>query len=138
MRMLCALIIVLLFTSPVLSSELEKLHSLQNDEVPQVRLISPISENVDVTGKDTLEFKWSPHEGVSGYREYYDFRLYKGYNMVETALVIKIRLSGDAYQFNVNADKFEKGRAYTWSVIQGYSGLKKSKEAFATFKIVNN
>ena len=54
--------------------------------VPEVSLVSPVTDTVDLTGKDNLDFEWSPHEGDRTKREYYDFRLYKGYQMLESTL----------------------------------------------------
>ena len=53
------------------------------DYAPEPRLLSPIAETVDLTEKSVLEFKWSPHEGSRFERKYYDFRLYRGFSMVQ-------------------------------------------------------
>lgn len=106
------------------------------DFIPQPRLTWPIKEEINLTGKDSLEFKWSPHEGRASGREYFDFRLYKGYNMLESTLVLKERVSPYSYSFSVKSDFFEDGQIYTWSLRQVYSGVGKSDRSFSSFKVI--
>jgi hypothetical protein len=136
MKKAALIMAVLLLAGPVFARGLMDRKELQSDYVPPPVLLSPSTEDVDLTGKDILEFKWSPHEGIRGIREYYDFRLYKGYNTVESTLILKERLSGDTYQYNLAADKFEEGQTYTWTLRQVYSRLLKSDPSHASFKII--
>ena len=107
-----------------------------NDFTPEPVLISPTGEEVDLTGKPELEFKWSPHEARRGFREYYDFRLYKGYEMLERSLLIKRRIDPNTYRTSVNADTFKDGEVYTWSLRQRYDGLQKSRRSTASFRVI--
>ena len=105
------------------------------DAVPQPRLLSPVKETVDMTGKEELEFKWSPHEKGGGFREYYDFRLYKGYNMYENTLILKKQVAPDQYSIRLPASVFEEGAVYTWSLRQVYDTAK-SLKSFQSFKVI--
>lgn len=104
--------------------------------VPQPRLISPTEDTVVFTGKATLEFKWSPFEGNRTERLYYDFRLYKGYNMLESTLILKKRLEPNIYEISLKSDIFDDGEVYTWSLRQVYSGTQKSEKNTASFKVI--
>jgi len=139
MNRIVLIIAVLLLSGPAFArgviDNMDK-GEISSDFVPSPVLLSPATDEVDLTGKDTLEFKWSPQEGIRGIREYYDFRLYKGYNTVESALILKERLPGDTYQYNLTSDKFEEGQTYTWTLRQVYSGLLKSDPSQVSFKIM--
>jgi len=138
MKKITLIMAILLLAGPVFARGMMDKEEIQSDYVPPPVLLSPAAEQVDLAGKDTLEFKWSPHEGIRGIREYYDFRLYKGYNTVESALILKERLPGDTYQYNLASDKFEEGQTYTWTLRQVYSGLLKSDPGQVSFKIIIN
>jgi hypothetical protein len=107
---------------------------LERESVPEVRLISPVTDEIDLTGKTTLEFKWSPHEGDATQREYYDFRLYKGYDMLESTLILKKKLYNNESGMVLPAEMFETGQVYTWSMKQAYSGIQKSHRSYSSFK----
>ena len=105
--------------------------------VPQPKLISPVGENVDLRGKSSLEFIWSPHESRSvGGRRYFDFRIYKGYQMLESTLVFKEKVPGSRYKADVNSNIFENGQIYTWSLRQGYKTMGKSRRSSNSFMVV--
>ncbi|NQS89669.1 hypothetical protein HQ584_07775 [Patescibacteria group bacterium] len=130
-------IILLLFTYSNCFAQLGLGGSIgRRDHVPQPRLIEPITDKVDLTGKDMLEFKWSPHEAKGMPGKYYDLRLYKGYEMVEGTLIFKKRLSGREYKVEVESDVFENGQVYTWSLRLGYRGGDKSVRSTQSFKII--
>lgn len=105
------------------------------ERIPAPYLLSPIGGEVDLSDKDTLEFKWSPHEGASGFREYYDFRLYKGYSTVESTRILKQEVPSDNYQINLQSSLFEDGQIYTWTLRQVYSAGRKSDPSHASFRI---
>lgn len=104
--------------------------------VPPPVLLQPRSEQVDLAGKEFLEFKWSPHEGASGFRDYYDFRIYNGYKTVEETLFFKEKLAPDTYQYNIKAEKFRDGAVYTWTMRQVYTDGRKSPLAHQSFKVI--
>ena len=106
------------------------------DYVPPPRLMAPTTEEVDLTGKTELEFKWSPHEGQRDIRKYYDFRLYKGYNILEDSLIFKEQVDPSIYQISIKSDMFEAGQVYTWSLRQIYEPSHKSDRSMASFKVI--
>lgn len=108
------------------------------DFIPPPVLLQPKSENVDLTDKEFLEFKWSPHEGASGFRDYYDFRIYNGYKTVEETLLFKEKLAPDTYQYNIKADRFQDGAVYTWTMRQLYTDGRKSAESHNSFKVIKH
>ena len=104
--------------------------------VPRPRLLSPVAETVVMTGKDALEFRWNPHESMPPGRKYYDFRLYRGYRMVESTLIFKERIPGDHYSITLASDRFTRGQTYTWSLRMVYPSIGKSSRSTQTFKCV--
>lgn len=108
----------------------------ESDLVPVPRILQPYLDSYDITGKKALEFQWSPHEGNQTQRDYYDLRLYKGYNVVESTRIYKIRLGPRQWSFALNADIFEDGQVYTCTLRQVYIGSLKSRRAYQSFKII--
>jgi hypothetical protein len=110
----------------------------RGDRVPQPTLLAPTTETIDLTGKVELEFKWSPHESARGFRLYYDFRLYKGYDMTEGNLMVKEKVSSDTYRVAFPADLFQNNGIYTWSLKQVYDGGRKSLRSYQSFTVIKN
>jgi len=108
----------------------------KRDYVPTPRLISPKSEIVNLSDKDELLFKWSPHEARRFGKKYYDFRLYKGYNMVEANLILKEQAPGNERSFFVKSEVFNDREIYTWSLRLVYPGKGKSSRSFHSFKVL--
>ena len=105
--------------------------------IPEPRLLSPRGEKVKLKGKTTLGFIWSPHASRSlGGRRYFDFRIYKGYQMLESTLIFKETVPGSRYKLEVNSDIFENGQIYTWSLRQGYKTMGKSRRSVYPFMVV--
>lgn len=109
-----------------------------SDYAPEVRLISPVGETIDITGSEGILFRWSWMEGNRLERQYYDFRIYKGYDMLEGTLIFKTRVPPDTDRIMVRSGVFKDPGAYTWSVRQRYYGLAKSRRSYASFRIVKN
>jgi hypothetical protein len=106
-----------------------------SNNVPRPRLIAPVSDKIDLSGAGELVFKWSPHEGNIAQRRYYDFRLYKGYQMIESNLIFQDKAPANKHQIAVSADTFETNQVYTWSLRQNYrSG--KSGRSTSSFTII--
>jgi len=105
-----------------------------SNHVPDPRLLEPTDDKVDLTGKKELLFRWSPHEGMIYKRKYYDFRLYKGYSMYESTLILKKKVAPGQYQLSLSADMFENNQVYTWSLRQRYTSGK-SRRASSSFVI---
>ncbi len=96
------------------------------------RLLYPINDKVDITGKNNLEFKWWNDQINT---DHFEFRLYKGANMYEDGLLIKQSLPLSAGKFPVSADIFNDGQTYTWSLIRVDLSGKKSDRNFNTFVV---
>ena len=103
--------------------------------VPQPRLISPVTEVVNLAGQDKLIFKWSTVEGNTFKRSYYDFRLYKGYDMLESTLILKKQVPPLQGELTLDASIFENCQIYTWSLRQKYISAK-SEKSWQSFKVI--
>ena len=108
----------------------------QSSRVAVPRILQPYLDKYDLTGKDVLEFKWSPHEGNQTERDYYDFRLYKSYTVLASTLIYKTRVPPRQWSLSLSADMFEDGQVYTLALRQVYTGSIKSWRAFQSFKII--
>ena len=108
-----------------------------SSDVPEPRLLAPISAKVDLTGRDSLEFKWSPFEGRQWLRKYYDFRIYKGRDMVEANIIYRKHVAPATYSVVLGSDFFQDGRVYTWSLRQVYDS-DKSDEVHSAFTVIKN
>lgn len=105
------------------------------DYIPNPRLISPASDEVVLTGKSALEFRWSTHEGLQASRRYYEFRLYDGGTFNESALILKKDLSGKDRDLEVDTKLFKDGHLYTWSLRLAYKGVGRSSRSTLSFKV---
>ena len=108
--------------------------SSSSSYVPRPQLMYPITEEVDLTGKPQLEFRWSPHKGLFMDRRYYDFRLYKGYDMNASTLILKERVPYNRYDFSISSDAFENNQVYTWS-LRAVSFSAKSQRSYQSFRV---
>ena len=102
------------------------------DELPAPTLRLP-GDETDLSGKETLEFRWSPEGDRSGF-SYYDFKLYRGHRDYESALMLKAQVPAGQTSYLVPASQFEVGQTYTWSVKQA-GGSKKGAKAYTVFKV---
>jgi hypothetical protein len=130
------LALLLVATTQVFGGRISAIEAPSMVYVPPPVLLQPRSGEVNLMGKEFLEFKWSPHEGASGFRDYYDFRIYNGYKTVQETLFFKERIAPDIYQYNIKADKFQDGATYTWAMRQVYTDGRKSPETHTSFKII--
>lgn len=105
--------------------------------VAEPRLMAPTAEEVNLSGKDTIEFKWYPYGSYySAAGGYYDFRIYKGYNMFKDALIFREKIPFNTYYIKVKTDLFLDGEVYTWAVRQVRYDLRKSDWSFNSFKAI--
>ena len=105
-------------------------------QAPQPRLIRPVVEVVDLRGKKELAFEWSTHEQPVSGRSCYQFKVYKGYQMYVTDLIIKKELSRGANEIKINADNFHNGETYTWALRQRSNDFQWSDYGYHSFKVV--
>jgi hypothetical protein len=133
-------IIIILFTCLFLfsSAPVSDAYMLGRDifsnNIPQPILKEPIADKVDLSGKSELVFRWSPHEGNISQRKHYDFRLYEGYQMIETSLILKENVSANKHQITVSTDTFKANQVYTWSLRQVYRAGK-SRRSTSSFTV---
>jgi len=97
-------------------------------------LLSPATKDINLKSQPSLEFRWERTDMAT--TDYYEFRLYKGYQTVEDTLIMKKRIPTDEYPFKLDAETFEVGQVYTWSLMQVFDGGVKSDKSFASFKII--
>ncbi len=100
---------------------------------PGPYLFSPVTENIDLSKKDCLEFKWRRSDFVYTFR--YEFRLYKGYQQGAATLVLKRVVLPDEYPLSISSSNFEEGQVYTWALVQVLNDGRKSDKSFSSFKI---
>ena len=106
------------------------------DYVPRPELLAPVSDNVDLRGQKELVFRWSSHKRPRKGVKSYDFRLYNGFEMLESTLIHKELIPGLTYGIVLNADQFTGGNVYTWSLKQIAQDGKKSERSFSSFKVL--
>lgn len=97
-------------------------------------LISPTTDNIDLTGKESLEFKWDRTALVD--TRVFEFRLYKGYEQTQENLIFKQDVPTDTYPIRVTASYFKAGQAYTWSLTQVLITGAKSDKSVSTFEVI--
>ena len=134
----CFLVAVILFAPSAYPSGVGNLARATMGYVPEPRLLNPMDETVDLSAREELQFKWSIHEArnLGGGRRYYEFRLYKGSEMLESTLIFKENIHGDRDSAVLDSGIFEDGAVYTWSLKQCYKGVGKSKRSFHSFKVI--
>ncbi|MGB2599206.1 MAG: hypothetical protein WBB86_00250 [Candidatus Omnitrophota bacterium] len=110
----------------------------RRDFAPEPRLLSPVEELVSLKRQTELTFKWSPHETLlsGSARKYYDFRLYRGYELVKSALIFKEKVPGNKHSISLNSELFKDKETYTWSVRQVYRDGGKSRRSVSSFKVI--
>lgn len=101
---------------------------------PGPKLLSPTTEDVDLSGKDQLEFRWERTNLVV--TQYFDFRLYKGYDTVEGTRILQQDFSTDNYPITIPSSSFETGQVYTWVLRQVFLNGDKSDKSWSSFKII--
>ncbi|MDP8298906.1 MAG: hypothetical protein P9L88_03295 [Candidatus Tantalella remota] len=110
-------------------------NTLRTGYVPSPRLMKP-SGDVVTLSEGPLLFKWSSHEGLGRARKSYDFRIYRGYEMVEDTLLFKDKVPGSRHTIEISPDLFEDGKVYTWSLRTVYRGIGKSSRSSSSFTII--
>ncbi len=98
-------------------------------------LLAPISEVVDLTGQETLVFRWSPFQGRLDRRRFYDFWIFEGREQLEKFRIYKKRVPADEYEVLLDARMFEDGKIYTWAVRQVTYGTK-SDWSYSSFEVI--
>jgi hypothetical protein len=134
-KKITAITIMSLMVSAALCSASSEDFFKFTQRAPRPRLIEPVTEKVNLTGKAHLRFKWSTSESGVGYRKYYDFRLYKGYDMLESTLIFKQRIEPNKNLIDLPVDMFDDDEVYSWSLRQRTSAGK-SPRSSCSFKVI--
>jgi len=130
---LIAAVLFFMFICPAVSNA--KVYDLgYTDSVPGPTLLYPITDNIVLNGKDKLEFKWMTGGLVN--TRYYEFKIYKGYNMYAKYLIYRCQAPADIEPFTVPVSLFTENQVYTWSIRQVFSSGLKSDKSFSPFKII--
>ncbi|MFA5115535.1 MAG: hypothetical protein WC469_05695 [Candidatus Omnitrophota bacterium] len=108
--------------------------NMYNDSMPGPKLLYPITEDIVLTGKDYLEFRWM--RSNMAITDHVVFKLYKGYNTIQDNLIMKQDFPVDAYPIKLPASQFEEEKVYTWVLIEVFRSGKKSDKSFSSFKVI--
>lgn len=133
MKYFIAIVLISFFTMPIFAGDFiwgERASLF--DRPPQPHLVSPIYDEVNISG-DYLEFKWW-HAAIGIDR--YEFRLYKGYDMYDDNLLLKKILPFNVSSIKVEAKLFENNQVYTWSLMQVAGSGEKSDKSFISFRAI--
>jgi hypothetical protein len=104
-------------------------------EVAQPRIISPTGE-VDISGKDTVEFKWYYNvRGSEGQGGSYEIEIYKAGMMVQGNMVYEQKVAFGQDTLQVDAKLFQPGQGYSWQIRFIKYDLRKSDWVIESFKI---
>ncbi|MFA5356883.1 MAG: hypothetical protein WC301_05720 [Candidatus Omnitrophota bacterium] len=102
---------------------------------PGPTLLYPVTDNIVLTGKEYLEFRWIKINITE--TDHFDFRLYKGYDTIAPNLIFKQRFSAIEYPIRIPVSIFEAGQVYSWVLVQVYTGGEKSDRSSSSFKVIN-
>lgn len=100
------------------------------------QLLYPLSEEADLTGKGSLEFKWFAGAGDLVRLDHYEFRLYKGYRTIASSLLLKNRLPAVSYSIGIEAELFDDNQIYTWTLRKAFLDGKKGELSSNSFRII--
>lgn len=110
-----------------------RMNNMLNDR-PSVGLFSPVTDNIDLSGKTNLEFKWRRINLTQ--TDHYRFKIYSGYNMLESTLILKQDVGVNQYPVTIPAKTFGLNQTYTWSLVQVYVDGSKSDNSSSPFTII--
>ncbi|MDD5044070.1 MAG: hypothetical protein PHU91_04105 [Candidatus Omnitrophica bacterium] len=102
---------------------------------PAPTLLYPTTGNIDLSGKESLEFRWERLDLAN--TRYFYFKLYKGYDTTEASLILKQQSDKSVYPIQIPASQFEAGQTYTWVLQQVFLSGDKSDRAFSSFTITS-
>jgi len=100
---------------------------------PGPMLLYPVTDDIDLGGKDTVDFKWERTDFVVTL--YYDFRLYKGRQTTQDNLILEKKVYENDYPVSMLSSTFEEGQVYTWMVRQVFNNGMKSDKSYSHFVI---
>ena len=110
------------------------LNMTSRDFPPGPQLLSPVTDNVKLSGKEFLEFKWNFPNQID--TDYFYLRVYKGYETYVKDLIFRQRYSVSELPPKLPASFFQPDQAYTWVLIQVYKDGRRSDPVESPFKII--
>jgi len=100
---------------------------------PGPMLLYPTTDDIDLGGKDSVEFKWERTDSVITL--YYDFRLYKGRQATADNLILQKKVYESDYPVSLPSSTLEENQVYTWVVRQVFNNGMKSDKSYSPFMI---
>ena len=133
-KIAAALFLALSLVSPVFAQSFTRADPAGlSDFLPGPLLVYPLGGEVNLSGLDSLEFKWQRDADDTSY---FLFRVYKGYNMYEAALIVKQKVTSSYISNSVKSSLFEDGQVYTWSLVRVIFTGNKSDKSSSSFKVI--
>lgn len=133
--MKCVLRIMLIVITLSFTTALFALTSRESyNFVPEPQLLYPVTDNIDLSKNEDLEFKWINMRPIS--LDYCYLRLYKGYQTYESNLILKEQIPAPESTFTIKKDQLEVDQVYTWTLQEVSLGGQKSDKAYSPFKII--
>jgi hypothetical protein len=134
MKIAAASLLILFLTASVFAQSFGRIDATGfSDFRPGPVLLYPTIDVIDITGLDSLEFKW---ERDASDTHHYVFKLYKGYNMYADDLILSQDIGSSEISFKVDPGRFENEQVYTWSLVQvSFTGSRSDKSS-STFKVL--
>lgn len=132
-KMACAFALMLLCVPAVIAqTPLSGVFRRQADEPAPPRLISPVTEKFPLNNSSVLEFHW---ENSAIEVRFFEFRLYRGYDLYAKNLMLKENIPGSRSVFSLPAATFEAGQTYSWSLVRVNLDGRKSERSWAAFTV---
>ncbi|MDD5669693.1 MAG: hypothetical protein PHE58_06675 [Candidatus Omnitrophica bacterium] len=103
------------------------------DFVPGPRLEYPVTNDIDLNGKESLEFRWSRARVTE--TRYYLLKIYTGYKTTASFLIFERQFLPPEYPVQIPASLFTVGQVYTWTLTQVFTGGEKSDTSSSPFTI---
>jgi len=104
------------------------------DGIEAPTLLYPVTEAIDLSGKDSLEFKWIKTPGMFVY--YTEFKLYKSANNFASDLIYKENIQPGSYPAKVPVTYFEEGQVYSWTLRIVLTDGNRTEIAYSPFKVI--
>ncbi|MFA5008522.1 MAG: hypothetical protein WC546_04815 [Candidatus Omnitrophota bacterium] len=104
------------------------------DGIKAPTLLYPTTEDIDLSGKGQLEFRWIRTPGLFVY--YTEFKVYKGANNFGSDLIYKEKIQPGKFPANVPASYFEAGQVYSWTLRLVLTDGNRTERAYSTFKVI--
>lgn len=127
-----ALLAALSFSRPVYGSTMRDASNLEFPPGPQ--LLYPATEDIKLSGREFLEFKWNFPGQID--TDYFYLRIYKGRETHVKNMIFRQRYSVSELPPRMPASFFQLNQVYTWVLVQVYKDGRRSEEVYSPFKII--